>query len=467
MDRTELCFTSIEELAPRLRSREVSPVEATEAALERIERLNPRLNAFVTVLADDALAQARQAERALAAGEWRGPLHGVPISLKDLYDTAGIRTSAGSPILAARVPARDATVVTRLREAGAVNLGKCNMLEFAYGHVHPAVGPSHNPWSLEHSTSGSSSGSGAAVAAGLGWGSMGSDTGGSIRLPAAWCGIVGIKPTYGLVPRTGVVALSWSLDHCGPMTRTVWDCAAMLQAIAGHDPADLGSGNRPAGDYLSEIDAGIAGWRIGVPRADLDGVDPEIMAAFEAALGRLRDLGAEVRDVATPAGEQMALANTTILASEASTFHLPWLRERPGDYSEATRQRLENGAALLAVDYLTAQRARQVLVTELATAMADLDLLALPTSDTPPSTVAQHLSSLPSTSGDTGFRRGRMTSPYNLAGLPAVSIPNGLTSANLPIGLQLVGHAWQDARVLRAARACERAAGPFRRPPID
>lgn len=467
MDQEQLCYLSIEELAPRLRAKDVSPVEVTEAALARLEALEPKLNAFVTVMGESAMVQAREAEREIAAGHWRGPLHGVPISLKDLYDTAGIRTTASSRVMANRVPARDATVTARLKDAGAVIIGKNNMFEFAYGHVHPDYGPSYNPWSLAHSTGGSSSGSGAAVAAGIGYGSMGSDTGGSIRLPASFCGLIGLKPTYGRVPRTGVVALSWSLDHCGPMTRTAWDCAAMLQAIAGYDAADPGSGDVPVPDYLANLDGGVAGLRIGIPRAHLDELDPEVEAAFDRSVAALRRLGADVRDITPPDGDALVVANMAIITAEAASFHAQSFRERPGDYSDATRDRIEAGTAMLATDLLAAQRARRSLIAEMARAMADLDLLVLPTATLPPGTIDAFLKARPmGDGGDPVFRRGRMTSPYNLTGLPAISVPNGFTQSGLPIGLQFVGHPWQDALTLRAARAIERAQPLGRRPAI-
>ena len=466
MDEETLCFTPIETLAPLLRRRELSPVDLTAAVLARIERLEPRLNAFVTVLAEAAIEEARAAERELAGGRWRGPLHGVPITLKDLYDTAGVRTSAGARITAQRVPARNSTVVERLRAAGAILVGKCNMFEFAYGHVHPDFGPSRNPWNLAHSTGGSSSGSGAAVAAGLGQATMGSDTGGSIRLPASFCGIVGLKPTYGLVPRTGVVVLSWSLDHCGPLARTAWDCAAMLQAVAGHDPVDPGSANRPVPDYLADIDGGVAGLRLGVPQDQLGDLDASVSAALSAALDTFRSLGADVRDVDLPDLTGLALANMAILTAEAASFHEPWFRERPGDYSAAVRQRLEAGLTMLASDLLRAQRARRALIGQLHAAMSSVDLLVLPTSPGPAPTIEEFLRVMPwAEEGDGVLRRGRFTSPYNLAGLPAVSVPAGFTDDGLPIGLQIIGQAWADALVLRAARGYERATDSHRRRP--
>ncbi len=465
---TELCYTPIEALAPRLRGREVSPVEVVEAVLDRIDALEPRLNAFITVMAEAAVAEARRAEAEIAAGRHRGPLHGVPVTVKDLYDTAGVRTSGGARITARRVPERDCTVVQRLRAAGAIIVGKCNMFEFAFGHVHPDFGPSRNPWALDRTTSGSSSGSGAAVAAGLGQASMGSDTGGSIRGPAAYCGIVGLKPTYGRVSRAGVMPLSWSLDHCGPMTRTVWDCAVVLQAVAGHDPADPGSAERPVPDLLAQIDAGAADLRLGVPRNHLIDLPEPITAAQAAAEATFRELGARVVDVELPDARAFVLANTTILSAEAAAIHETWYRERPEDYSPAVRQRLEAGFTLLATDLVRAQRARRTLIEQTRAAMADLDLLLLPASAVMPATIEESLRTMPmGPDWERVLDRGRFTSPYNLTGLPAIAFPGGFSADGLPVGLQLVGHPWQEVTVLRAARAFERVR-PWadRRPPL-
>lgn len=464
----QICFESIEALAPRLRRGEISPVELLTAVLARVERLQPRLNAFITVMGEAALAEARIAERELAAGRWRGPLHGVPISVKDLYDTAGVRTTCGSRVLADRVPERDSPVVARLKTAGAIVFGKNMMSEFAYGAVHPDFGPARNPWNTAYSAAGSSSGSGAAVAAGLGPGSMGSDTGGSIRLPAAFCGIVGLKPSAGLVSRAGVMPLSWTLDCCGPITRTVWDCAALLQAVAGYDPADPGSIDRPTPDMLADIDAGVNGLRVGVLQNERHELDPEVAGAFALAETTFAQLGAELRPVTLPDLPTLSRTNYAIVTAEAGAIHRAWFRERPSDYSDGGHARIEAGLSMLAVDLLQAQRDRPALTAQVLTALAEVDVLLMPVSDGPPLTVEDYISPMPIEGpGRSLARRGLFTSPFNLTGLPAVSLPAGFTASRLPLAIQLVGQPWADATLLRAARAYERAINwPAERPPI-
>ena len=330
MSVDELTRLTLSDVAERIKRRELSPVTVTEAVLERIHRINPQLNAFITVMDDEAMNAARMAEAEIAKGDYRGPLHGVPISLKDLLFTRGARTTAGSRILADFVPDRDATLVQRLRAAGAVFVGKTNMLEFAYGEVHPDYGPALNPWNLGYGTSGSSSGSGASVAAGLDYGSLGSDTGGSIRFPAAYCGIVGLKPTYGLVSRAGAVPLAWSLDHVGPMTRTVRDCAILLQAIAGYDPADPASARVSVSNYANGLDDIPRDAVIGVVEpTDDDGVTGDVRRATEVAVDALGGLGFRTKRVALPHPVQTARAILALMYAEASTYHASWLRTRP------------------------------------------------------------------------------------------------------------------------------------------
>ena len=336
----ELCGRSLAEIGALIGRREVSAVETTQAVLARIERLEPDLNAFVTVTVEAALNEARAADEAIGRGERIGPLHGVPISLKDLLFTKGVRTTGSSDVLAEFVPERDATLVRHLRAAGAVGVGKTNMLEFAFGEVHPSFGPTHNPWNLPYATSGSSSGSAAAVAAGLGYGSVGSDTGGSIRDPAAYCGIVGLKPTYDLVSRDGVLPLSWSLDHVGPMTRTVRDSAIMLDALIGNVSGE--------GGYAAAVAAGDERPRVvGVVGPDEgDGVAAEVRRTVDHAAAVARDLGCDVREVALPHAMQACRAVEAMIYAEASTYHQPWLRSQPEKYAPGTRERLEIGSFL-------------------------------------------------------------------------------------------------------------------------
>ena len=464
--REHLCDLPLVEVADLIRRRDLSPVEATDAALERIGSLDGTLNAFVTVLAEPARQAARRAEAEIAAGAYRGVLHGVPVSVKDLFATAGIRTTASSRILADHVPDEDATVVRRLAGAGAVLLGKTNMLEFAYAAVHPDFGPTPNPWNLARSTSGSSSGSAAAVAAGMGYGSVGSDTGGSIRLPAAWCGVVGLKPTYGRVSRHGGIPVSWSCDHFGPMARTVADCAALLGAIAGHDPADPTSGRVPVPDYLAAPATDLRRIRIGVADAYLrHSVDPEVRRLVEAGIAALERLGATVLEVTLPPPSEAVPALLGIITPEATAYHLPWLRERPDDYSPAVRERLELGAITPAVSYIQAQRLRRRITDEMLATLDRVDVVAMPTSPTAAVPLDEDL--VTSDQADPEFLAAAVnfTGPFDLTGLPAVSIPCGFTAGGLPVGMQLVSRPYDEARLLGTAHAYEQATDWHRRLP--
>jgi aspartyl-tRNA(Asn)/glutamyl-tRNA(Gln) amidotransferase subunit A len=442
------------------RSGRFTPLALTEEYLRRIERLDPLLNSYITVTPAPALAEAQKATEELAAGIDRGPLHGIPVAYKDLFDTAGVRTTAGSRIYARRVPEQDAAVVRLLSRAGAVSLGKLNMLEFAYGVVHPDYGPARNPWHLERSSSGSSSGSAVAVAAGLCLASLGSDTGGSIRLPAAWCGIVGHKPTYGLVSRAGVIPLSWSLDHVGPMTRTADDAALMLQAIAGYDPCDPGSSPQArfrAAD-LDEVDP--AGLRVGVPKEMLEtGVDSGVRRVVEHALDVLAGVCSDVQPVAIGGTDDILAAEMVILFAEASAYHQPWLRTRPEDYSPLTRDRLEAGSAIPAVHYIDAQRARRRIAESFADVFQRVDILALPAAPTEAMRIGETRLRIDGEEVDILRALVRITGPFNVTGSPAVSVPCGWTGSGLPVGLQLAGRPFEDHIVLAAARAFEHAHG--------
>lgn len=464
--REELADLPLVEVAARIKARELSPVEATRAALGRIAVLDGTLNAFVTVLEERALTEARAAETEIAAGGYRGPLHGVPVSVKDLFATAGIRTTASSRVLADHVPDEDATIVRRLREAGAVIVGKTNMLEFAYASVHPDYGPSPNPWDVRRSSSGSSSGSAVAVAAGMGYGSIGSDTGGSIRLPAAYCGIVGLKPTYGRVSRHGAVPVSWSCDHIGPMTRTVADCAALLGAIAGEDDRDSTSGRVLVPDYLGALGEDVAGKRIGIADAYLrQNVDGEVVRAVETAIAQFERLGARVVEVTLPSPAEAVPALIAILTPEATVYHLPWLRERPDDYTQAVRERLELGAITPAVSYIQAQRLRRRITDDFLSAMAGVDLLAMPTGPTAATPLEGDL--VTSDEADPALLAAliNFTGPFDLTGFPAVSIPCGFTGGGLPVGMQLVGKPYEEASLLAAVHAYEQATDWHRRVP--
>lgn len=456
-----VAYTSIAELGARYRRRELSPVEVTRGLLARIDKLDPVLHAFVTVTADRALADARAAEAALARGDDR-PLLGIPVAHKDIYLTRGIRTTGGSALLADWIPDEDAEVVRRWQAAGSVLLGKTITHEFAFGiqfpgHRFPAA---RNPWSLDHIPGGSSSGTGAALAAGLVHGATGSDTGGSIRGPAAFCGLAGIKPTYGRVSRAGVLTLSWTLDHTGPLARTVEDCAHLLQAMAGHDPADPASSPRPVDDYVGGLARPVRGLRVGVVRRYFfQDVDPEVEGAFEAAVGVLRGLGVEVREVDMPTLDR-AHAFLLIILAEAYAYHERDLRTRPELYGDVLRERLLAGALVTASEYVQAQRVRAQLCDEMAAALRDVDVLATPTTPRPatPFAVAHD--------PEFGFPRSNML-PFNATGLPALAVPCGFSAAGLPLSLQLSGRPFEESTVLRLGHAYQQATTwHARRPPV-
>jgi aspartyl-tRNA(Asn)/glutamyl-tRNA(Gln) amidotransferase subunit A len=455
----ELAYASIREIGALFRRRKLSPVELAQSQLARVARLDPELRAFVTLTAERAMADARAAEAALLGGDDR-PLLGIPVGHKDIFATAGIRTTAGSDLLADWIPSLDATAVWKWHEAGTVLLGKLITHEFAFGIQLPGhrFPPARNPWNREYIPGGSSSGSGAALAAGLVYGATGSDTSGSIRGPAAFCGVVGLKPTFGRVSRAGVIPLSWSLDHAGTLARTVEDCALLLHAMAGHDEADPTSSRQPVPDYAAGLPAGIRGLRIGVPRNYFfEGATDETVAAFEAALQVLRELGADVKDITLP-----ALAGThavlLILMAEAFAYHESDIRTRPDRYGDVLRERIQAGGLITAAEYLQAQRVRARIARELTEALRDFDLLATPTMPKPAPTlqVAQD--------PNAGFPRNNMA-PFNLAGLPSLAVPCGFTANGLPLSLQLSGRAFDEATVLRAGAAYERATAWHRRRP--
>ena len=463
----ELHYLTIAEAAPLIRDGRLSPVELTQAYLQRIGEIDGRLDSYVTLLPDRALEQARQAEAEIAAGNYRGPLHGIPIGLKDLYDTAGIRTTAMSRVTPDRIPHEDATTVAKLYDAGVVLLGKLAMHEFALGgpDFSSLFPPARNPWNTEHMPGGSSSGSGAAVAAGLCMGALGSDTGGSIRGPAAMCGIVGIKPTFGRVSNFGVVPLSWSQDHCGPMTWTVEDAAVMLQAIAGYDPKDPTTADVPVPDFLAALKDGIDGLKVGVPREYFyelaPGVDPQVIRSAERALETLAEMGAEIRDVNIPHIKYAQTANQVVMMSEAYSFHEANLKSRRQDYGDMVRNRFLLGGLLTAADYNQAVRMRRVIKDEMADALREADVLVTPT-------YASTAPKIDGYAGSTTLTQPSFTGPFNVSGLPAVSVPCGLSDDGLPMGLQIVGKPFDEAMALRVAHSYEQTAGFIeRRPPIQ
>ena len=448
---SESSWLSISEASCLLRDGKISPVQLTQVCLGRIERLNPKLNAFITVTADSALGQAHEEENEIRKGQWRGPLHGIPIALKDLFDTAGVRTTAASGLLKDRVPAEDSEVVRRLKNAGAVLLGKLNMHEFAYGGsgVISFFGPVRNPWSPEHIAGGSSAGSAVAVAAGLCYGALGSDTGGSIRQPSAYCGTVGLKPTYGRVSTRGVIPLSWSCDHVGPMTRCVTDAAIMLQALAGYDAEDPTSVDAPVPDYVAALQ-GSRPLRVGIPRAYFyEKLDPEIESAMTAALSVIGKLVSTVQDVEIPASD-----DTAILRAEAYAYHCVNIRKSAELYHSETLRRIRSGEDVSAVSYIQARRQMEEQRHNVRKAFELVDLFITPTTTVPPFSIAELLADASSLrSKETLMLRN--TRPFNILGLPTVSVPCGFTKKGLPVGMQITGAAWAEGDVLRLARAYE------------
>ncbi len=439
-----------------IRSRKVSPVELTNACLARVERLNPVLNAFITVTAESALKQARDAEAEIRQGKWRGPLHGVPIALKDIIDTAGVKTTAASALYKDRVPQQDAAVVTRLRAAGAVLIGKLNLHEFAYGgtSITSHFGAVHNPWKPDYITGGSSGGSGAAVAARLCFAALGTDTGGSIRLPAAHCGIVGLKATYGRVSTRGVLPLSWSLDHVGPMTRTVADAAAVLQAIAGYDAQEAASADRPIPDFRAALTRKAGALRLGVPREYFEALDPEVESAVSTALAVLRSLSGGVQDVPFPVKSD---DRTTIRAAEAYAYHATSVANTPGLYQPEVLARIRVGADVSAVAYIEARRRMDQARRTSDSVFKSVDLLVTPTVALPATPIAE-------TPSD-DVPRIRNVAPFNFYGYPALSLPCGFTKIGLPIGLQIIGPPWSEESLLVVASVFEQATDWHKRRP--
>jgi aspartyl-tRNA(Asn)/glutamyl-tRNA(Gln) amidotransferase subunit A len=457
---------SATEAARAFAARTLSPVELLRDLLDRIDRLDPILHAFVRLDAEVAMDVARQAEREIANGRTRGPLHGVPIGLKDIIDVAGLPTTCHSKILRDNIASADAVVTARLHQAGVVILGKLSTHEFAIGgpSFDLPFPPARNPWNPQHHPGGSSSGSGAGVAAGLFPLALGTDTGGSVRNPASCCGIVGLKPTYGLVSRHGVFPLSYTLDHVGPMTRIVADNALLLDAIAGHDPADPGSVATEARDFGREIGRGVRGMSIGFVRhfheTDIP-ADPEVTAALEEAARVLQSEGAELRPITLPSLVEFAAVNRVILATEAWSVHAPWLRTRPGDYGKLARRRLMPGAFIQAGDYVGAQRRRAQMIAAVEDAFRDVDILLCASSMDPPSRIEDEAETL-----RTYPRQAR--TPFNVTGHPALAMMAGLSRGGLPLSLQFVGRYFHEATVLRAAAAYERATSwHTKRPPLN
>ena len=470
MSETNLHYLTISEAASLLESRQLSPVELVAAHLERIGQTDDRLNSFVTLLADEATAAAASAEAEIRDGNYRGVLHGIPIGLKDLYYTKGIRTTIGSKIMGDFVPDYDAAVTERFSDAGAVLLGKLQMHEFALGATseNPHHGPAHNPWDTTRITGGSSGGSGSSVASGQCMATLGSDTGGSVRIPASACGIVGHKPTFGRVSRVGVFPLSNSLDTVGPMTRTVRDAAIVMNAIAGYDERDQSSANRPDEDFTRLLGQDISGLRIGIPQEYFyDMIDDEVRAAVQQAARKLEELGAHVEECSIPALNDSINISGTILLTEAAEIHLDNLRERADDFGADVRGRLEEGAMNPAVTYIAAQRARAEFNRAIAESLKTYDILLAPSTAAPAPKIGEDIVEV---NGQTEHKLAlmpRLTRPHNICGIPTVSVPCGFSADGLPIGMQLAARPFEDALALQVAHAYEQATEwHTRRPPL-
>ena len=456
-------LTTISDLGSRLRGKEISPVEVTQKCLDRIAELDDGLNAFITVVAESAIRDAKTAEAEILNGEWRGPLHGIPIALKDLIDTAGVWTTSASELHEKRIPTADAEVVRRLRDAGAVIVGKNNLHEFAYGgsSLISHFGEVHNPWALDRIAGGSSGGSAAAVTARLACAAIGTDTAGSIREPAALCGCVGLKPTYGRVSSRGVIPLSPSLDHVGPLAASVADAAIMLQAIAGYDAADICSANVPVADYVSVLKEGAKSLRVGVPRAYFfDDLDPEVASAMEHVLRGIETLVAELKEVKLDVP-----TDRTLQAAESYAYHAENVARHPEKYQAETLRRIRAGEKVSAVEYIARRRELERARRDIARVFAEFDLLVTPTTPIPAPAI-EDLLSTPEALRPAELKLLRNTRPFNVWGLPVISLPCGFTQSGLPIGLQIAGPQWREDLVLRLAHAYEQAtAWHKRRPP--
>ncbi len=470
MEPLDLCYSSAGELSRLIQRKEVSPVEIIDAHLARIAATDGVLNSFITLLPEQARTAARRAEAQIQAGHYLGPLHGIPVGLKDLYNTGGVRTTSGSRIFDNFVPDQDCTVAARFQQAGAILLGKMNMHQFAYGPTgeNPDYGHMHNPWDPERITGGSSGGSGSATASGQCTITMGSDTGGSVRIPASLCGIVGHKPTYGLVSRHGLTPLSWCLDHPGPMVRTVEDAALTLNAIAGYDPTDVASARMEVPDYTKALTGEVRGLRIGVVKEYFEApLDPQVSEAVQRAISLLEELGAVVSQVSLPMYRHSQVISGTILMAEAAAYHRDLLARDGDQLYPPIRLRLEAGLFISAADYLRAQQARSLFDREARQLLREVDLLAGPTEPvTAPKLLATQVEVGEESVGTTAALT-QYTRPYNITGFPAISVPCGFSDQGLPIGLQLAGRPFDDQTVLRAAHAYEQATDwRRRRPPI-
>jgi aspartyl-tRNA(Asn)/glutamyl-tRNA(Gln) amidotransferase subunit A len=466
---TDLTGLTLADASARIRAGGVTSLQLTEACLARLAIYDPKLDAFITVLKEQALAQARSLDAELKAGRWRGPLHGIPIALKDNIDTAGTRTTAGSAVFEDRVPAQDASVVARLKGAGAVILGKTNLQEFAMGAGETSYfGPARNPWSLSHNTGGSSSGSGAALAAELVFGALGTDTGGSVRIPASFCGIIGLKPTYGLVPIRGIVPLALSLDHCGPMTRTIEDAALMLTVMAGYDRLDITSVDHPKEDYSAALGQPVAGFRLGLPAYFYDHLDAEVGRAVQEALRVLSTLTKDTREVAIPAFNAISNVGTD---GETYAYHEEYFKRAAQRYMLPERRRLETASKspTTAAEYIRAKWSLELLRRVVDDAFADVDALVIPTVRILPPLLADMIKAARENAPSATLAdMVANTQPFDVYGIPAVTLPCGFSTSGLPIGISFAGPHFSEGKLLALGRAFEQATEWHkRRPPLS
>ena len=469
MTPQEICYASAWDLGPLISNREISPVDVIESHLKRIEETESVLNSFITLLADEALSAAKRLESEVLQGRYRGPLHGIPVGLKDLFHTGGVRTTSGSRIFDTYIPTEDCTVAARFNQAGAILLGKLNMHQFAYGPTgeNPDYGHMHNPWNPELISGGSSGGSGSAAASGQCTITMGSDTGGSVRIPSSLCGIVGLKPTYGLISRHGLTPLSWCLDHPGPMVRTVEDAALTMNAISGYDPKDDGSANVDIPDFTASMTGDIKNIKIGLVREFFEApLDAEVDTVVKSAIAQLESLGAEIVEVSMPMFEQAQAISGTILMAEAAAYHRDLLNEHADKLYPPVRLRIESGLFVTAADYLKAQQGRTLFNKAMSDLFLEVDALVGPSQ---PITAPPLLANTVDINGETVGTTAALTQysrPYNISGTPAISIPCGFSKAGMPIGLQIAGRAYDEAMVLRIAKAYQDSTAWHQQRPI-
>jgi len=461
MPDNELLKLTISEIAPMIQAREVSPVELAEAALAEAEQRQPTLNSFITIMREQAMEQAEQAEEELSRGEYRGPLHGIPIGIKDNIATAGITTTVGTKVLSDHVPDEDAEVVRRCQAAGAIIIGKENLEEFAAGATsnNPHYGAVHNPWGLDHVPGGSSGGGGANVAAGITFASLGTDLGGSVRLPGAFCGVVGLKQTFGRVSQRGLLVTSFNGDHIGPMTRSVRDSALVLQVIAGYDPLDPSTVPVPLDDYALVMERGIQGLTMGIPGNHyFDLLDPEVEAAVRRAIAALEELGVASREVNLPSMEYVGALRFSAMADSVVT-HEPYITSRREDYSPDTLYRTLAGQFVLGRDYSKAMKVQRIIKEEHARVLQDVDFLVTPTAPMPAPRIDAETITVDGqpqkVRGPGSGHISRNTSPMNATGFPAITVPCGFSEAGLPIGLQFIGRPWEEGNIFRIAHAYE------------